>query len=324
MSKMNIYACGGTGTNVCAEFVNYVQKSAVGFADVECFFIDTSRSNLNPSIPEEKIYLVENQEGAGKDRSAIYNPLADAQTEILHNFKPGDINIVVHSLSGGTGSVIGPIITAELLSRDIPVIVLGIASTPSKKETENSLKTIKSYESISSKLNKPVIMVYKENTPETPRTYIDNEVKTTLVLLSVLFSGQNKELDRSDLVNFLNYPKVTTFPPRLSQLDFFSKTIKVTKGKTFVSFVTLVDNPDTSDVSDIHVEYQAVGIIPPEATKNISIELPIHAVIVAGHYSEVAEKLAAKVGTYVDNRKVVTDKPVNIGDDIANESGLIL
>lgn len=100
-NKISIYAAGGGALNIVSELAKYTKKEEEEFADMSLFFIDTSRSNLSSNIPDDSVYLVEGLDGSGKRRDSNYTALSECSKEILHTFKPGDLNIVVHSASGG-------------------------------------------------------------------------------------------------------------------------------------------------------------------------------------------------------------------------------
>lgn len=127
----------------------------------------------------------------------------------------------------------------------------------------------------------------------------------------------------SDLTNFINYDRVTSYPPKLSSLDFFSKRIEVAKGQPIVSLVSLVDNQTESDV-DIPVEYQAVGFISDEAKANLTVELPIHMTVTAGFFNNVVNGLDKKLRDYDEAREVVIDKSIVSTNDGSTTEGLIL
>jgi len=100
-NKMHIYACGGAALNIASSIVNYDTKNDIGFCDIETYFTDTSKSNLVSKIPDDKTYLIEGLDGSGKNRKSNYEVLSECAVKILHQFKPGDINVVLHSSSGG-------------------------------------------------------------------------------------------------------------------------------------------------------------------------------------------------------------------------------
>lgn len=222
-----------------------------------------------------------------------------------------------------SGSVAGPTLVSEMLSRKIPTIVVCIGNTSSRIETENTSKTLKGYEVIAKKRDMPVIMAYKENSTDNPRAKVDNDIQTLIVLLTVIFSGDNKELDGSDLRNFLDYTKVTTFNAKLCFFDLFSEKIELSRDQNLVTLVTLVDDETPSEV-DVLNEYQAVGYIHDEAKKNMTIPLPIHAAIIDGHFPSVLNKLEGRLNVYKEMEGARVTKTILSGNESATDEGLIL
>jgi len=321
MSVMNVYACGGAGINVASQFAKK-SKPDNGFADIKVFFIDTSRSNIGPNIPSDAIYITDGLDGSGKKRDSNYNTLLGDSKDILHQYRPSDINIVIHSGSGGTGSVIGPILVSELLNRGELVIPIIIGSTSSKIETSNTLKTLQSYEVISRNSDMPIVAAYKENSVTTPRGHIDAEIQTTIALLSVMFSGTNRELDTADLKNFIHYNKLTSYGAGLSLLDFYSGDVVLNKGQTLISVVTLTDDDSRSDVN-IPVEYQACGYLSDSAKSYINIARPIHACAISGYYSDVVANLNNILNAHSENRSLHKEKNIAAGIS-STDQGLVL
>ncbi len=323
MAKMKLYLAGGAGINVGSHFVKYKGKSDPGYSDIDCVFIDTSKSNISPSIPKEQTYIVSDLDGSGKLRNSNYEALSECSKEILHQHKPADVNVIVHSASGGSGSVIGPILVSELLARNETVIVIMVGSTSSRIETVNTVNTLKSYEVISRKREMPVIAAYRENSIETPRGRVDSELQTFIVMLAAIFSGNNRELDMADLRNFVNYNKVTSYLPKLAFLDFFSEKVVLEKGQTAVSLVTLTDDVTASEV-DTSVEYQAVGFLPDATKEALSVNLPLHACVITGFFNAAVERLDKRLAQFTEARNVVVEKSIASRDEKATDDGLVL
>jgi hypothetical protein len=324
MTTMNIYACGGAGVNIGSIFSSFQKttKQNGRFAEINVYFIDTSKSNINSSVDKEKIYLIEGLDGSGKKRDSNYSVISECSKEILHRFKPADFNVVLHSASGGSGSVIGPVLTSELLSRDEVTACVLIGSTGSKIETQNTLKTLKSYEVISKKRETPVACFYRENSPTKQRSKVDFEIQNAINILALLFSGNNRELDTADLRNFINYNKVTSYKTRLTLLDFLSGEIIIPKGQTLISLVTLVDDKTESDVA-IPVEYQTVGFVNEEVKSIINVDLPIHACMIAGYFNQTVDALEARIKNYEEVRGAVVEKVI-INDNLdSTDEGLV-
>ncbi len=324
-NTVKIYAAGGFGFNICNELTQFENKKNDGCAEISICYVDTSRSNLiGKTFKEENLYIFDGIDGSGKKRDQNYELLAESANDILHKHKPSDINIVVHSASGGSGAILSPIIVSELLKRGHVVIPVIVGSNASRIEVENTIKTLKSYEIIAKKNQAPVVACYRENSKETPRNKVDNEITTFLILLGVLFSGQNRELDKADLNNFINYHRVTDFQPKLSYLDFWSKDIILDKGQALISVATICDS-STSPELDIPVEYQAVGYIQEKNKDILNIQLPVHAGVVSGYFNSKIHELEAKLGTFREARQVVVEKSI-VGNEIhdSTDEGILL
>ena len=117
-------------------------------------FIDTSSSNVKKGMNEDNVYILPNLDSSGKKRDENHLEISNVIKEVLVKHKPLDFNIVLFSLSGGSGSVIAPLLISELLSRNIPVIAVCIGSDESVLTANNTLKTLKSLEVIAKKNDK--------------------------------------------------------------------------------------------------------------------------------------------------------------------------
>lgn len=89
---LKIYACGGTGVNIAKQITDLA---------VELCYVDSSMSNLK-GIDPKNVFMIPDQDGAGKNRSVTYNNFKDVTEEVLIRFKPSQsLNVVISSLSGG-------------------------------------------------------------------------------------------------------------------------------------------------------------------------------------------------------------------------------
>ncbi|MAP21321.1 MAG: hypothetical protein CL582_10335 [Alteromonadaceae bacterium] len=217
-NKVRLYGCGGAGVNIVSNYATRGKEP--GCAELIPSLIDTSASNLRSrEVPEESVYQVEGLDGSGKIRSENHAEINKVIKEVLVKMPPTDFNIVVFSTSGGSGSVIGPLLMKELMSRGIATIAVVVGSDESVIAAENTLKTLQSLELISKKTETPLVMSYHHNDQNTRRSQIDKEMLAEIGSLAILASGENLEMDRLDLVHWLNYTKVNGGTPRLSTLD---------------------------------------------------------------------------------------------------------
>lgn len=326
MSKVRIFACGGTAINIVSVFGSMGSDAATNkrYAEAEVCYIDTSESNVKvSSVPADQLYLVKGCDGSGKDRAKNAARIKEILPEFLHQFKPEDFNIIVHSSGGGSGSVAGPLIYNELISRGKEAIVVVVGTIDSKKELTNTVNTLKGYEHAASSQDHPVLMAYFENHVHGSMAEVDQEVISTLIKLLIVFSGNNHGLDSEDIKNFINYENVTDFEPSLTLLKVFAKEISCERNQAVVSLITLTDDT-VPTTPGILVEYQATGKLPMVSDKDVASKLPIHYAAVSGYFHEVINDMEKKLQQFNEVRTAVVHKRVKVASGEANDHGLIL
>ncbi len=280
--SVRIYCCGGTGLNIGQRFKSSLSSGdqIPGVAEALLSFIDTSRANLGG---EDNInaYLLRGAEGSGSIRSTNANPIKDVLSNLLMEHPPEQFNIVISSGGGGSGSVFGPLITAQLLDEGKAVIVLFIADSSSKMNISNNLNTLRTYDNIARKRDKPVVLHLRENTIDGGRKTADNDMITAISMLLKLFSGKNRELDNQDVYNWINYNRVTDYSPGLASLQFSSDNNLADINGNVVSVITLT-KPDTPIRLGQVVDYHRLGFVPEETADILIGEKADHFVVEEG------------------------------------------
>jgi hypothetical protein len=213
-NTINVIGCGGVGLNIVNMLEPARNSEITGFAKYKLCYVDTSKSNMiRKKINPDDVFLFEDMDGSGKIRKENHTAIAANTKAILQKFKPTDFNIVVHSASGGSGSVLAPSVVSELLKAGKEVIVIVVASFGSVIEVENTTKTLQTYESISELREKNVNVVYMQNSvTENNELQINSQAMHMLSLLLGLLSGEHEQLDTADLKTWLNHNKVTGNP----------------------------------------------------------------------------------------------------------------
>lgn len=326
-NKVKIYACGGAATNIVSAFFDKEQHLIIGGADLDVAYIDTARSNTNPAIKPEQLYIVdtpESKNGSGKDRTTNAKPIKESVPDILLQFPSEKFNIVVASTMGGSGSVAAPYIVSELLARGQNVILIsvGVGAFGSKKEVQNSIKTIESYEGITKVRGRPLAMAYFDNATSRTCGKTDQRVMMMLKILSVLLSGHNHGMDDQDVSNFLDYQRVTSFEPHLTYLDVFQEKVEISKGSVAVTVASLTVSGTAADL-EVPVSYQCEGIVPSHAVESIGGKVPVHTAIIAGHFSIVLSDLKAKVAAFEAAEKAAMSRSVKVEGD-TDDAGISL
>lgn len=318
-NAMRVYGCGGAGINITSYFDRDDQSSGP-FAIIKPAFIDTSHSNLRGSVSEDKTYILPDMDGSGKIRKENHAQISNVIKQVLLQHKPEDFNVVVFSASGGSGSVIGPLIISELLERDLPVVAVVVGSDEGTITTQNTLNTLKSLEAISHKVDRPVVMHYAHNDRRGRRTDVDQTLHYVIGALSVLASGQIREMDTRDIVNWLMFNKTTSVAPSLAALQVFNDPADVGSIKDPLSVASVLASPDEEGIEAVP-EYCCVGYaeIGLEGVRNFHMVISTDEVdLIVSNLKKTMTSLDEVRDSRVQKKSIV-DVNDNVGDD-----GLVL
>lgn len=293
---LKIYACGGTGINVARQLKDL---------DIDICYIDGSDSNTKGL--ENSVFLIPGQEGAGKDRTVTYENFKEISGDVLIRFKPSNtLNVVLSSLSGGSGSVIAPLVTRHLIEGGHNTIVIGIDSRTSTREIENSLKSLLTYRGVSSSLGKSVAVFYIENSS---RRETDQTAIRFINLLSLLVdTNKTEEFDRADLRNFIQYERVTDNRPSVTILEVGpNQPVTPESGTVVVSSLLMTSNREAT-VYPVIPDYLATCIIND---RNFDLDdIRIDAVL--GKLSIITDEFEAQLQKSAENKKINKFKEVEV------------
>lgn len=297
MSKtLRIYGCGGAGVNLVSHY--FGKESSAGTAELAPALVDTSKSNLmGRKIDEDATYLVDGLDGSGKIRSENYDEINKTIKQILVQIQPGDFNLVVFSASGGSGSVLGPLLIKQLNEKQIPVVAIVVGTDESTIAAENTLKTIKSLELVAKNSNVPVIMSFHKNDLTSRRSDTDRAVWSVISCLSILASGQNMEMDYRDLVHWVQYTKVNGGRSQLATMHVATSAEHMKRISGPLSVASLYGSPDQEHLAT-SADYQSVGYADLSATDFDQV----HFVIGVNDLSKIGQDLKAQVNSMLEQR----------------------
>lgn len=254
-------ACGGTGIDLLRDYRDTARLEKNDIYGIEHdTYIDTSDSNLH-GISAENVYRLKNIDGGGKDREKVKAAVIPVLPEILLKHPAADLNIVMFSPSGGTGSSIGPLVLGHLMKAGATVVAVMIADHTSSKSVANTINAMSDLESISRQLDKAIVIHYTKNDPT--KSLLDNDTlaKFAMGAMSILGSGKNAKLDSSDVTNFINYPSVTHHKAGLAQLHISIDTAGFSQMDHVASFAALLRSENVI-LPALEMDYDAVGYLP--------------------------------------------------------------
>lgn len=317
--KVRLYGCGGAGTNLVKGFYDIAITPEL--ADITVCMLDTSLSNIGRNVDPANYFVIPDVDGSGKIRKENYAEISSMIKQIPLQFKPEDLNIVVMSGSGGSGSVFGPLLVGELLASNANVIAVVVGSYESLIAAENTYKTLLSIDSISKKNKIPAVTAFYNNKDNSLRKDVDAQVVETISLLSILASRRHREMDTADVHSWLRYDRTTTVPAQLALLDITDKLDEVRNIAYPVSIATLVKDGESTAIGSIGADYQATGYSDPKGP--IAEFGELHFVIGVNDVQSLLAEAAAKVAELTERKNA---RPKVIAADIstANDDGMLL
>lgn len=319
-TRLKVFGCGGCGINL-AKAYEATPKGA-GYADTTVSYIDTSHSNL-VGVDGSQFHLITDEaDGSGKVRRDNAAVISDNIRLALQEHTPATFNIVVFSASGGSGSVIGPLLLKELLERGVPAMAIVVGSSESSITATNSLNTIKSLAAIGQSLDKPMVMSYQHNSRDNKRSDVDAVCLATINTIAALCSEENDELDTSDVRNWLFYNHSTTVEAQLSLLEVTDDIEVAKKIEAPISVASLLIDKDTP-APELFPEYSCIGYREAGFEGDTS---EVHYVISVAGIAEITRLRSEEVQSYEQQTasRVSTTRKVLADNEKVDATGLIL
>lgn len=218
---MNVYCCGGAGVNMGfllrkASFLNNP-----GYARMKIIFVDTAIANFRGRNTDgEEIYIIEGRDGSGGIRKENSKTIAASMDDVLLRHPAARYNIVISSVSGGSGSVIAPNLVAKLLAEDFLAVGIVIGDTSTGVYADNNVKTIQSFSNVVSKFpQKTLPLTVVLNHASRTRLSVDNAVCQHVAYYAALFSESLMALDYSDIYNWVHQERVTGIKAPLTMVS---------------------------------------------------------------------------------------------------------
>lgn len=193
--SVKIIGCGGGGINLANKLSKFVNKDQV-------LLIDTSVSNICKENKDFQFLKIDGFDGSGKFRATNYNEINKFISNELFELEGlSDINIIFFSLSGGSGSVIAPLLLSEIKRRNKIAICICISDNESFVDVTNTYNTIQSINDITTKNNIYLPFMLFDNSYN--RLVVDQSVVNKVSRLIEILSIDMKEIDNTDIINWL-------------------------------------------------------------------------------------------------------------------------
>lgn len=206
-----IIGCGGCGANVVEHLKNGMNDESF----IEYMTVDTSTANVKKDIPFHHIKKDDTDgkalTGTGGVRGEHLNDLKSGVKKFLdekqlHKFD--GVIYLVFSSSGGSGSIIAPLMLNTLLPYDLPICLLVVHDTTNEQYAKNSKKTLETLHSISTSNQYCLPITYFTNTNTIP--VVNESILEEFKNIMYFHDTENiTEIDNQDMKNFYNSRKYT-------------------------------------------------------------------------------------------------------------------
>lgn len=189
--KYSVFGCGGTGRSCATRFAKEHNEITVET-------IDTTSNHIE--LPNLFHNHIAGLDGSAADRGMNYDSIREFIVQYVagKTFEP--MNIVVCSLAGGSGSMIGPLLVKEIRRSGAKAIMLTIADTKSDKDARNTIGALKTIEGVLSGMYVPMVLFHNKFGQQV----VDRGVDEVLNRLDVLFNNQFDRLDTADRLMFFS------------------------------------------------------------------------------------------------------------------------
>lgn len=270
--SITIAGCGGCGMNLSRPFLKSDKATVLYF--------DTSLAN---SRYLESVNVLGNRSGSGSNRAENAREIEGAVAQLPdEEMSLGQVAIVVFSLAGGSGSVIGPMLMREYHRRGVRVIGVIVAEAGSSVGARNTLNTLKTLTAIAKNNDLYLPLVLLSNDEAQSRQTVDEAANVTLTDLVDILTSPVYEIDRNDRLNWVNPTKIVNTPSGLKLMTLVSDK-KASDPKALLG-------TESTEMVDSMLILQSTGV-------EQSTPLPHARLKKTGFYSESNRTIIGKVSS---------------------------
>lgn len=241
--KVCVIGLGGCGINQVSAILRQLNAENIEMPDVEFLMIDGSDSNmLDKQELMDHFWLVPGVDGAGKVRKNGAQAYIDYIKANVAKIPQATLYILNYSLSGGSGSVLGPTLNTELMQRGALTINVALATDNSAKDVENTRNTLAGLANTVRALQRPVHCCIEDSSSGKP-SEVDQMMRNDIIELMRICGERHVGLDSQDVRSFLDY-QVHGIAPALTMIERFdsAEAMSELSGAVFTTLSLLTDN----------------------------------------------------------------------------------
>lgn len=325
LGNITLIGTGGAGINLVRGWdtnlpENAELKGAID-AELKVCYVDTSvDANLHGDEPSENVYVAEGIEGAGKIRRDSHEAFTNenATRQIIQQFQPKGLVVVVFSASGGSGNTIGASLMEELLRAGYSVVGMVVGSSENALSMKNTLDSIKTLDNKARGCKMPFVIHYEDNGDNSEREAVDEAIKANIAAMVVLAGRNIRELDRTDVFNWIRFDRVPgiNVAPQLCILDIVTEGTRLADVADPISIASIITNPNET-LAGVMPDYSTVGYHPTDGVvrKSYHYAISVDAVPrLAAQLNSGLEEVAARRAARKMQQSIVSSDD-NVTDD---------
>lgn len=290
-AEVNVICVGGCGINVGVA-LKANSKTEV-LRDAYFIGLDASNANSSNGLFEVEYMTTAGSQatmarGSGKKRSANYDQAEEFTDKVMAKHKPADVNIIIGSTSGGSGSMLTTMVIRSLAKKGIPFVVCFVSDFTSIVERANAINTLRSTVAQTNPkvLGVPVPFIHFTNQADVTRGKMNDQIVDRLNLLSLFLTEHNEEADYEDIKNLLTYSKHYDVAPAFSQIHFYDEeAARAYSGDTPVAVYSLFEDKNSIIPRFAGTVIRTTGVFGKNTTKPADIK-ELHMTLDHGQYLE--------------------------------------
>lgn len=311
--KVCLIFAGGAGLNLAT----YLSD----LPNVHC--IDTCDKNVVPEHRKVKLQLTKGTRGAGKNRAFILPLVRDQINPYVGSLPEADFYILAYSLGGGSGSVLGPLITNQLARNKKSLVTFAIGAMESPEVLQNDIDTVKSLESIAVRSDTPIVINYTPNVNGRSYDAINKDIAADIRRVVCLVSQNHARLDVHDVNNWVRFTdKHKTLIPQVCELHILDNRKDAEMIPEPIAVASLYADASKEYAFGAPV-VRTTGIMRNDDTEVTDEQL--HFVINSVGVVEMMKSITdTRIEQVRQQAKFVQRNPLLDPDDVADDDGMVV
>ena len=201
----HIYGAGGFGTDAVFRYLGDGEEKASRIT-----VMDTSEANIAKHANRDLVTFLKidnvTGEGSGKFRPENVEPILNFVSNYTKKTKFHDVNVIVFSMAGGSGSVIGPLLAKEIFRQGKIAILIIVADHESHQDAKNTINTLKGLNDFALEESFYVPTILFDNSFDW--SVVNNGVNETLNSIRLMMELNTDAIDMKDKLHFLQPNKI--------------------------------------------------------------------------------------------------------------------